>query len=63
MRKYKKTLICPKCKSKNIARYQYGMPVMDPDMERNLDKGKIVRGGCCVTENDPDRNCNNCEND
>ena len=42
MRKYKKTLICPKCKSKNIARYQNGMPVMDPEMERDLDKGNIV---------------------
>ena len=63
MRRYKKNLICPKCQSDNIARYQYGMPVMDPEMERDLDKGKVVLGGCCVTDEDPDRHCNNCEYD
>ena len=36
---------------------------MDPEMESDLDKGKIVLGGCCVTDEDPDRHCNNCEYD
>ena len=63
MKKYKKKLICPKCESDNIAIYQYGMPVMDPDMERDLDKGKVVLGGCCVTDDYPDRHCNDCEYD
>ena len=32
-------------------------------MERNLDKGKVVLGGCYVTDDDPDRHCNDCENE
>lgn len=58
-RRYTK-IISPKCQSNNISRYQYGMPVMDPDMERDLYKGKAVLGGCCVTNDYPDRHCNDC---
>ena len=30
------------------------MPVMAPEMERNLDKGKVALGGCCVTDDNPE---------
>lgn len=25
-----------------------------------MDEGKIVLGGCCITDNDPQFQCNNC---
>ena len=63
MRKYKKNLICPKCQSDNIAHYQYGLVEMYPELKKNIDKGKVVLGGCCITNDDPDRHCNDCEYD
>ena len=57
------TLVDQKSESDNIARYQYCMPVMDPEMERDLDNGKVVLGGCCVTDDDPEWQCNECEYD
>ena len=63
MKRYYAKLKCPKCESDNIARYQYGMPVMDPDMERDIEKGKVVLGGCCIMDDDPDRHCNDCDYD
>ena len=63
MRKYKTNLICPKCQSDNIAYHQYGLVEMYPELKKNIDKGKVVLGGCCITNDDPDRHCNDCEYD
>ena len=63
MSTYKKKLVCPKCESDNIASYQYGFVEMYPELKKNIDKGKVVLGGCCVTDDDPDRHCNDCEYD
>jgi len=32
-------------------------------MIEDLDKGDIVLGGCCVTENDPEWHCKDCEHE
>ena len=63
---------CPHCGSKNTARYIYGMPHFDEEMEQNLDNGKWVLGGCCTFSVDvngldvgimPRRKCNDCKKD
>lgn len=54
---------CPHCGSKNTARYLYGYPAYDEEMERKLDAGKIKLGGCCISEADPSRYCNDCKKD
>ena len=51
---------CPRCGSKNTARILYGMPAYSEEMERKLNEGKLYLGGCCVTEHDPARHCNEC---
>jgi hypothetical protein len=52
---------CPKCQSKKIVPIQYGEPTM-----ATLDKsaaGKLVLGGCCVTEESTKWYCMDCEHE
>jgi len=51
---------CPFCGSDDVARYQYGLPVMSKDLEERMAAGKIVLGGCCITPFDPSHKCNEC---
>ena len=53
-------VICPKCKSKNIASILWGEILLTAEGKNNRENGKIVLGGCCVSENDPDKECNDC---
>lgn len=53
---------CPACGSKSIARIQYGLPVYSEELQKQLDSGAVVLGGCCVTGEDPRWHCNACEN-
>ena len=47
----KKLKNCPKCGCSKIASILYGMPAFSPELEMELDEGKIVLGGCCITDN------------
>ena len=61
---------CPYCGSRNTARILYGMPAFNEEMERKLEAGKIVLGGCCIMTvpvggdrevvTGPERKCNEC---
>lgn len=51
---------CPECGSGNIAEILFGMPAFDKELERALDEGRIVLGGCCITGEDPEWHCNDC---
>lgn len=60
---------CPFCGSKKTARIKYGYPVFTEILERKLDEGKVILGGCCIREvfvgeewvqSDPSRICNEC---
>ena len=57
---YKKKLICPKCKSENIAEILYGLPAFDDELEKDLESGKIVLGGCYIGSQNPHFHCNDC---
>lgn len=50
---------CPSCGSAKVAKIVYGYP--GPDMFEDSDRGDIVLGGCCVTENDSEWHCKDCE--
>lgn len=50
---------CPSCASGNIAAIVYGYP--GPEMFEDKERGDIVLGGCCVTEDDPAWHCRDCE--
>ena len=51
---------CPECGSDNIAGILWGMPAFDEELERDIEEGRIVLGGCCISEADPDWHCNDC---
>jgi len=52
---------CPKCKSNNVAQIFWGYANIE-SMEESLEKKEIVLGGCMVTDNDPEWECNDCGN-
>lgn len=36
------------------------MPAQNRQLERDIENGKIVLGGCCITDNDPQWQCGEC---
>ncbi len=55
--------VCPECGGESIARYLWGLPARSEKLQRDIDEGRIVCGGCCVTGADPDWHCNDCGHD
>lgn len=52
---------CPRCGSKKVARILYGYPMMTPEFRRDLDSGKVVLGGCIVSDTDSQWQCRECD--
>jgi hypothetical protein len=57
----KKIKNCPNCDSPRIAKIVYGYPNYDDKMAEDISEEEIVLGGCCVTEDDPDFQCIECQ--
>jgi hypothetical protein len=55
--------VCPVCRSTRIAAYLFGEPRVSPDLDKKLKQGKIVLGGCCISDDDPDYKCMECLTD
>ena len=51
---------CPKCGGSDIAMIFWGLPQMSKDLEKKVKDKKIVFGGCVVSKNDPELECNDC---
>lgn len=53
---------CPKCGSERVAHILYGLPDFDPgeELERQLDAGEVVLGGCMVSGDDFACRCVEC---
>lgn len=49
---------CPKCGSLEIVPIMYGLP--GPEGMEAANQGKIALGGCCVTDDDPQKQCKAC---
>ncbi|SMP64288.1 hypothetical protein [Anoxynatronum buryatiense] len=52
---YKK---CPRCGKRDSIPIVYGYPTVE--LAEEAEKGKVVLGGCCVMEDDPEFHCQNC---
>lgn len=53
--------ICPSCGSDKTCLIFWGYP---SDMEKYLEaiaKKEIAAGGCCISDNDPKLECNDCK--
>jgi hypothetical protein len=47
---------CPRCNTKgSLRKILWGMPDKEPDQT------KYVVGGCCISDNDPEYACINCD--
>ena len=53
-------LRCPECGSNNIAEILWGLPAFTDELKKCLDEGKVVLGGCCISDDDPRYQCNEC---
>ena len=52
---------CPNCNSPRIAKILYGMPdISNEKLLQDKLEGKVVFGGCCITDDDPDFQCVEC---
>jgi hypothetical protein len=51
---------CPACRSPRVARILYGLPHFTPDLERELNEGRAVLGGCVVFDESPRWQCVAC---
>jgi len=52
---------CPKCKSSNVADILFGLPNLTEKLQADLNKGRVVLGGCEIQEDFmPDFQCNKC---
>ena len=51
---------CPACDSSHVARYQYGQPRADSQLEARIRDGQVVLGGCGVCDGQPDFRCGAC---
>ena len=52
---------CPKCGSEKVAGILYGLPSFDEGLERRLNAGEVVLGGCTITDDDPLWHCLDCQ--
>lgn len=52
---------CIHCGSKNVAKIIYGYVMITDCLEKKLDSGKVILGGCCVEPSiSPRWSCNEC---
>jgi hypothetical protein len=57
----KKPAQCPVCGSEKIATYLRGMPCYSKQLQNDIDEGRIILGGCCISEDDPFCVCTGCK--
>ena len=54
---------CPECGQDDVAEILWGLPAFSEKLSRDIDQGKIVLGGCCVSEDSPRWKCNSCSHE
>lgn len=52
---------CPACGSVRVAEVIYGMPAFTPELEADLEAGRSILGGGCVSSDDPRWRCLDCQ--
>ena len=56
----KTSKFCPNCNSPRLAKILYGLPRFDDKLDKDIKEGRVVLGGCCISDNDPDYKCMDC---
>jgi hypothetical protein len=53
-------LSCPGCRSKRVATIFWGLPANMSQLEKDIESGRVVLGGCEVSDGDPKWHCVQC---
>ncbi len=56
----KKPEKCPACGASPVAEILYGYYGHSPELEQDVEEGRITFGGCIVEDDDPDWKCTHC---
>ncbi|KEQ56553.1 hypothetical protein AAA799B03_00989 [Marine Group I thaumarchaeote SCGC AAA799-B03] len=51
---------CPKCGGDDIAMILWGTPKFSSELKDKVKQKKIILGGCEVSRNNPELECNDC---
>jgi hypothetical protein len=51
---------CPACRSRRIARISYGLVEHTEELRQDLQAGRVILGGCFITDKSPIWHCNEC---
>ncbi|HEV8061392.1 MAG TPA: hypothetical protein VGP68_16050 [Gemmataceae bacterium] len=51
---------CPACGKSSVASIEYGEPHLTPELQQKLKQRRVVLGGCCISEDDPEWECVEC---
>jgi len=54
-------MVCPRCQSDRVVYILYGEPILDEDLKRSIDSGKVELGGCEVTRDSKRWECRKCK--
>ena len=57
----RKPLKCPACGHKPVATIMYGYPIECPELDAEIEAGKVVLGGCVLYEVNPAWQCTSCD--
>ena len=55
-----KPSVCPECQAEQIGTLLYGLPVFSPELESDIESGKVILAGHAVTEDAPHWQCHVC---
>lgn len=55
----RKPIKCHKCGKTTVVKILYGMP--SPESWELYENGKLIIGGCCITQDSPEWACINCK--
>ena len=56
----RKSKECPTCGHTPIGKILWGMPDMDPKLQKSIEEGKTIIGGCCLGGDEPTWECSKC---
>jgi len=51
---------CPECGKSQMADILYGYPAFSDELQQDINEGRVMLGGCCVSFDDPAWVCSQC---
>lgn len=52
--------LCPVCGNSTVVPIMYGLPLFTEELNQAVAEGKLVLGGCVISDHDPQWKCTSC---